>query len=279
VRQRPSPRVADLPPGFLTAIRGIARRGDYAELLDQPDVRPVDLAGNLAHLRLLNRWLGWSAGVWREVQTLLPAGTAAVTLLDVATGSADVPRSLARRAGKHGLRLRLIGSDVSDTVLADARRGGHDVALVRHDAALLPFADGSVDVVTLCLAAHHLDPAALARTLAELWRVARHGVVVSDLERGPVAYAAARLMALVLRNPLTSHDGPISVLRAYRAPELRRIARAAGLPGVRVHRRVPFRLTLVAKKAAGSRRPGVAIARLPAAGRPLPPSKGGPWPT
>jgi SAM-dependent methyltransferase len=236
-------------PDFWTGIRNISRRGDYEELLDQPNVAPADLAGNLAHLRLMNRWLGWSAGVWHDVQALVPAGTAEATLLDVATGSADVPRTIAGWAAKRGLRLRSVGSDLSAAVLADARRRGDDVALVRHDATALPFADGSVDVVTLCLAAHHLDPAPLARALAELWRVARRGVVVSDLERGPVAYAAARLMALVLRNRLTSHDGPVSVLRAYTAPELRRIARAAGLPGVRVRRRFPFRLTLVARKA------------------------------
>ena len=78
--------------------------------------------------------------------------------------------------------------------------------------------------------------------------MARRGVVVSDLERSAPAYVGARLMALVLRNPLTAHDGPVSVLRAYTPPELLALARRAGLRDVRVRRGVPFRMTLTARK-------------------------------
>ena len=244
------PAVRASAPGFWAALRGISRRGDYEEILDQPGVPRIELAGNLAHLRLMNRWLGWSAAVWREVRSLLPAGASSATLLDVATGSADVPRTLTRRAAARGVELRAVGSDMSAAVLAEARRArGAAVALVRHDATAIPFADASVDIATLCLAAHHLDPPQLRAALAELWRVARRGVVVSDVERGALAYVAARLLALLLRNRLTAHDAPVSVLRAYTAPELRMLARRAGLRGVRVRRRFPFRVTLVARKA------------------------------
>ena len=243
------PALTPRPPSLFPALRGISRRADYEELLDRPKIPTVLLARNLAHLRLMNRWLGWSAALWRELGALLPRDRREATLLDVATGSGDVPRALARSARREGVRLRLISSDISAAVLADARcQHGPTIALVQHDARALPFADESVDVATLCLAAHHLSPDALASTLAELWRVSRHGVIVSDLERGRLAYVGARLMALVLRNPLTAHDGPVSVLRAYSVSELRRIARAAGLCNVTIGRRFPFRMTLVARK-------------------------------
>ena len=239
-------------PSFLVAWRGLSCRREYQELLDQPGVPRRQLAQNLAHLRLMNRWLGWSAGVWEAVRSLLPPDEQTATVLDVATGSGDVPRALAEHAARRGVSLRPVGTDVSRPVLAEAaRQPGRPIALVQHDARALPFADGSVDVVTLCLAAHHLDPHQLRLALVEMWRVARRGVVVSDLERGRLAYVSARAMALVLRNRLTSHDGPVSVLRAYTAPELRRLARAAGLGNVTVARRFPFRLVLVARKEAG----------------------------
>jgi len=219
-------------------------------LLDQPYTDPRTLAANLRDLRLLNRSLGWTAGVWEEVRLLLPRGAWEATLLDVATGSADLPRALRQRAAARGIWLHVIGTDVGGQVLVEAARHGADLALVRHDATRLPFADGAVDVATLCLAAHHLDPPALQATLRELWRVCRRGVVVSDLERGAPAYLGARLMALALRNRLTAHDGPVSVLRAYTAPELHALARRAGLEAISLRRRFPFRLTLVAVKPA-----------------------------
>ncbi|MGE0541586.1 MAG: methyltransferase domain-containing protein [Dehalococcoidia bacterium] len=236
-------------PSFRDALRGISRRGDYQELLDQDGLPSPALAQNLQHIRLMNRWLGWSAGVWAELAPVLTSVSDRAVLLDIATGSGDVPRSLSRRAARRGIRLTLIGSDLSDGVLRDAKRqSGPSIELVRHDAAALPFADRSVDLVTLCLAAHHLDPLQLTAALGEAWRVARRAVIVSDLERGRLAYAGARLMALVLRNPLTSHDGPISVLRAYTAVEIAGLARRAGLRPIRVRRSVPFRMTLVARK-------------------------------
>lgn len=214
-----------------------------------PYIPRAALAQNLRHIRLMNRWLGWSAGVWSAVSPLLDDTSNAVSLLDIATGSGDVPRSLGRRAAREGIRLTLIGSDISASVLDDARRqAGPPIALVRHDATALPIAADSVDIVTLCLAAHHFDPPALTAALSEAWRVARRAVVVSDLERGRLAYVGARAMALVLRNPLTSHDGPVSVLRAYTAREIAIISRRAGLRDVRVRRHVPFRMTLVARK-------------------------------
>ena len=244
-------QVADPTPCFLPALRGLARRRDYQEILDQPGVPRDQLAQNLAHLRLMNRWLGWSAGVWDAVRPLLPPDGRATTVLDVATGSGDVPRVLVERAARRGLRLRPIGTDLSRAVLVEAAgQSGAPLALVQHEATALPFADGSVDIVTLCLAAHHLAPGRLRLALAEMWRVSRRVVVVSDLERGRLAYLSARAMALVLRNRLTSHDGPVSVLRAYTAPELRCIARTAGLRNVTVVRRFPFRVVLVARKAA-----------------------------
>lgn len=236
-------------PGLWNALRGAGARRELIELLDRPAVGRGELAANLRDLRLLNRALGWSAAVWRDLEGMLRRhGLRRAVLLDIATGSADVPRSLGARAAARGIVLRTLASDVSPRVLAVARAQGGSVELLLHDGARLPLRDGAVDVVTCCLAAHHFDPDALARLLTEAWRVARHGVIVSDLERGRAGYLMARLMAIVLRNRLTAHDGPVSVLRAYTPDELAGLAGRAGLGRVRVRRCFPARITLVAEK-------------------------------
>ena len=165
-------------------------------------------------------------------------------LLDLATGTGAIARTAAARGAS------VVGIDVSAGMLEVARRLSPGLDLRLADACSLPFRDGAFDFGLCCLAAHHFHPAMLGRVLAELWRVTRHGVIVSDLTRGRAEYLAARLMALVLRNPLTSHDGPVSVLRAYTPAELREIAVAAGLERVRVRRVFPARMTLIAEKGA-----------------------------
>jgi SAM-dependent methyltransferase len=244
-------RTAAAAPGLWDALRGAGQRRELVELLDLPGNDPQSLHQNLAHLRLLNRWMGWSAAVDRDLVWLMRRhGLRSATVLDIATGSADIPRELARRAARRRQRLAIIATDVSKQVLVCGRGAG--LELVQHDGTSLPFRDASADYVLCNLAAHHFPPHALRDALAEMWRVARHAVLVSDLTRGRFNYVLARLMALVLRNPLTSHDGPVSVLRAYTPQELRTLGCEAGLRQMRVRTFFPARMGLIAEKGQGA---------------------------
>ena len=105
------------------------------------------------------------------------------------------------------------------------------------------------------LTLHHLPPADAAAALAELGRVARHGVLVVDLERSWPAYVGTWLWSRTCTaNPLTRHDGPLSVLRAFTPDELRDLATEAGLCAARVGRAPLFRLALVARGTSRSAR-------------------------
>lgn len=222
---------------------------ELTELLDAPAPDRATLGRNLRDIRLINRGLGWTAAVRREVAAVTAElGLRDFTLLDVATGSADIPLAIIAWARPRRLRVGAFAGDLSADVLAAAkRRAGPTapVALLRFDARHAPFADGSVDIVTCSLTLHHFAPPDATAVLRELARVTRRALVVSDLERSWPGYCAARLLASLLRNRMTRHDAPVSVLRAYTAPEVRRLARDADLEGVRVARRFPFRLVLV----------------------------------
>jgi hypothetical protein len=77
---------------------------------------------------------------------------------------------------------------------------------------------------------HHLEAADAVVLLREMARVARSGVVLNDLVRGRLFWAAAWLMSHSLTlNRLTRTDAPLSVGRAYARTELRELLDAAGL--------------------------------------------------
>jgi len=226
------------------------RRVDNAELLDDPAAVQSDLAANLADIRRLNSWFGGTELILDYVRPLLRRHDVS-SLLDVATGSADIPVAIHRWAEEEGLRVHIEAADISTEVLSQAEKlvTGTPVRLKCADARDLPWADASVDVVTCCLSLHHFPPAEARRVLAELWRVARVAVVATDLTRGLVAYAAAILATrTVARNRMTRHDGPLSVLRAYTRAELQDLAMDAGLRDARVRRHPFFRQALVAHK-------------------------------
>jgi ubiquinone/menaquinone biosynthesis C-methylase UbiE len=216
--------------------------------MDAPVIDARVLADSLDDLAAVNRWLGGRRAVLRALAPLLPPGGA---VLDVGTGSGDVPRAIARRARTRREPVRIVGCDLHRQTVAiasDRCRAEPAIEIVRGNALALPFADRSFDIALLSLTLHHFDDGAQITALRELARVARQAVLVNELERTWTNYLGARILAATLwrDNPLTRHDGPLSVLRAFTADELLARARSAGLRDARVDRRFFNRLVLTA---------------------------------
>ncbi len=212
--------------------------------MDRPVDEPDELERNLADIAFANRWLGGIAPVLREIRR-----SEARTVLDVGSGSGDVPHALVRDGRRRGVDLRVTCLDHSPQMLEIARRrtGGEDrLTFVCAEGEQLPFGDGAFDVVTATLALHHFEPPAARALLREMRRVARLTPVVGDLERSWPAFAATWLWArTTTRNRLTRHDAPLSVRRAYAPHEALALAREAGWRAPQVRREPFFRMTLV----------------------------------
>lgn len=225
--------------GVLTPAR---RRG--VEYLDDPRVDPVVREHAIADVARSNRWLGGRRAVLPELRAALRGLGPEATLLDVGTGDADLA-SDARAMGATAAHVHLhaIGVDVAPTLLASARRRGRIVDAVCGDARALPFADRSVDVVLCSQLLHHFARDDALGLLAELHRVARHAVVVSDLRRSWVAVAGYWAACFPLRfHPVTRHDGVVSILRGFTQDELHAMVVHATGVRPRVARRLGFRL-------------------------------------
>lgn len=234
----------------------LPRRSDVRERLDNPAQHMSELRGNLRDIRHLNAWFGGTRLAVRSVEQEL-AGQKCARLLDVATGSADIPLALSRWSAAYGVPLEIVGADLSPEVLAEARRHiiQSGIRLARADARSLPWQDGSFDVVMCCLALHHFSPTEAVQVLREMWRVSARTVIVIDLRRSYTAYIGTWLAThTVARNRLTRHDGPLSVLRSYTPSEMALQARAAGLDRVSITLHPFYRQVMVCTKVEGSSR-------------------------
>ncbi|MBX6362491.1 MAG: methyltransferase domain-containing protein [Gemmatimonadetes bacterium] len=223
------------------------------ERLDEPRHDAATLERSLAHVAAVNRWLGGWRALRGHLGALLPA-TRPARVLDIGTGSADGPAMLARWARSTGRALHIVATDVHPQMLEVARRrtgAFPEIRVQAADALALPFPDRSFDAALLTLTLHHLEGDDQLRVLREMARVATW-VVVGELDRSWLNYIGAKLLAWTLwrRNPITRHDGPLSVLRAYTAAELLELARAAGLVRPRVSHHPFQRLVLVGGGAA-----------------------------
>jgi SAM-dependent methyltransferase len=226
------------------------RAEDAPELLDEPNHNIGQLEISLRHVAQVNHWLGGTRAIVGWVARTL--GAAGGSVLDLATGNAEVPVALARWARRRRVPLALRATDVHPQMLELARRNSApfpEITVEAADALDLPYADGSFTVAVMTLALHHFEGANLLRALREAARVSRRGILVSELERGWPNYLGAHLLAKTWwrRDPLTRHDGPLSVLRSFTRDELLALAQSAGLPEPRVSRHFFFRLMLEAE--------------------------------
>lgn len=239
-----------------------ARAPWQPEHIDLEGHDPAILAQSLRHVEQANDWFGGTRSLRRALTPLLDRRTGS-TILDVGTGSGGIARRLLGWADRRGTPVRVTGLDrhggaLEVARLAAARREAPpSLPLVRADTLALPFRDRTFDIVTATLLLHHLPDSLLVPALREMARVARAAVIIAELERSWIHHAGARLLAATLWrwNPLTRHDGPVSVLRGFTPNELRGIAETAGLTA-RCSRHPFFRLVLVASPAASGRAKG-----------------------
>jgi methyltransferase family protein len=225
-------------------------KSNAAEYLDAPGQDPAEFEGLLDAVRRTNRWYGGRALVLGYLEQLAAAiPRRPLTILDVATASADIPATIAAWARRNRLPVRIIGLDINPDILRAAAKtisAYPEIALVRANAFALPCADRSVDVVLNALALHHFTFAEAVRVLREIRRVARGAFVINDVLRSWPAYVGAVADTwLVGRNRLARHDGPLSVLRSFTWPEFQDLAREAGLAPVEIRRHRLMRAVVV----------------------------------
>ena len=206
------------------------------EWLDEES--PESAAPSLRDLILINRLLGGHE-VLRKTMLDLVSPDRAFTFLDVGAASGDMGRALRE---KYPLaKVTSLDYRLNHLKKAEAPK-------VCADAFQLPFSDAAFDFTHCSLFLHHFPNDKIVQLLREFARVARHAVVVTDLERNSLAYYFLPATRWLFGwNRITLHDGPISVEAAFHVDELEQLGRAAGLQNIRVARYRPaFRLSMVA---------------------------------
>lgn len=224
-------------------MRSVPERMIQPEILDlsSEGYGLDELEEALADLRVVNRRLGDTRAVIGHLSRLAMQVPHPVTVLDIATGSADIPVALAEWGRRSGVPLAITAVDNNMQTLGVARRVTErfpEITLARADGLLLPFASGGFDIVLCCKTLHHFSSEREAvRLLQEVLRVARRGYLVMDLRRSRIAWLLIALLTrLFTKNRITRNDGPLSVLRSFTPGELAALAREAGASSFRIDR-------------------------------------------
>ncbi|MBZ5597171.1 MAG: methyltransferase domain-containing protein [Acidobacteriia bacterium] len=213
------------------------------ELLDSDAGTPAEVVSSLADLRRINRWFGGVATTCSMVEHVArKLDATALSFLEVAAGSGDVPELVRQRLQSKGVQLQTTLLDRARSHLINGKQA------VVGDALALPFADGSFDLVGCGLFAHHLSPDQLKAFVNEALRVSRVAVLINDLVRHPLHAALVYAGYPLYRSRLTRHDAPASVRAAYTPEEMRNLLQRTRAAQVEIRRHYLFRMAVIAWK-------------------------------
>lgn len=226
-------------------------RVDEPEDIDDPAQPFAELARSMQDVALTNRLFGGTQTILSHVARLLrdvPPGSR-LRILDIATGSADIPRALQEWGRRRGLELTIVAVDNHAGMLRMAREAAPDVLLAQANALALPFPPRSFDLALCALAFHHFGFEPSARLLTAMDALTTRGFVVSDLRRDQLTLWGVQASMAALRvHPFTRHDAPASVRRAFTPPEYRKMVGLSGIQNVRLYAHWYFRIALVQDK-------------------------------
>jgi hypothetical protein len=222
------------------------QRVNTEEILDSDACPPVEAEASLRDLCRINRWFGGVATTRRLIQRVASAtGDKSFSVLEVAAGFGEVSKAAGRQLAHKRITLEVTDLDRARSHLLRGNRA------VVADALSLPFQDGSFDLVSCSLFAHHLEPAELGHFIGEGLRVSRRAVLINDLVRHPLHLALVYAGFPLMRSYVSRVDGLASVRRAYVPDEMRRILLSAARPPARIEisRNFLFRMGVIAWKA------------------------------
>ncbi len=184
----------------------------------------------LKQLNKIGIWLGGNAA---SLEALKKMPKAPGSILDVGCGAGFFTIQMAKyfpQAKIVGIDINPQAIDFANNLLVGMPKRPANVSFILKTQPELNELPKSFDVVLSTLVCHHLDDEVLIGFLQKACLVAKQKVIINDLHRHPLAYAAFKAISpLFFRNRLIMHDGPLSVQRAFTRQEWHDYLHKAGL--------------------------------------------------
>ncbi|WP_026463406.1 methyltransferase domain-containing protein [Adhaeribacter aquaticus] len=215
------------------------KRSQELELMDDLNLSNEALRKNLDELEIINKWLGGNQVVTNGLHKVLkkyyyknlPDTT--LTIADIGCGGGDILREVAVWAKRKSIPVNLTGVDANSFMVSYATQKCKEYANVQVEQQNIyaeEFKQQQFDVIICSLFCHHFTDEQLVKLLRQLHKQAKLAVIINDLHRHPFAYYSIKWLTQAFSGSyLVKNDAPLSVLRAFRRPELIKILAQAGI--------------------------------------------------
>lgn len=221
------------------------------ELLDGTGIPQDLLYRNLQELDLLNRVTGGHTITLEGVKQLVTDCTKTYHIVDLGCGSGDTLRAIADWARRNNFKVQLTGVDMNASVIEYLKKHCStypEITGITADYREFLDRDTSADIVCCSLFCHHLSDNEIIGLFTYFREKATTGFVINDLQRSRTAYYSAWLFTRLFNGTLLAkNDGPVSVLRAFKESELKRLLEKANIHTFILQKKRFFRFLIVGR--------------------------------
>jgi SAM-dependent methyltransferase len=234
----------------------LTKRTLKREHMDDPNASREELASALHFLRVINKRMGGAKAALRHIQrwTALWPAERTIKIIDIGTGSADIPLAIAHWARRAGRRVHIIAIELHPVTVELARehvRDHPEIEVIQADALKLGerFDAGSFDFAHAGLFLHHLQDVEVMTVLRIMDRLASTGMIWNDLVRSRFSRWGVWLATCGPQIPnMVRHDALVSVDAAFTIVEALDLAQRAGWNRIAYARHLVHRFTLTGQK-------------------------------
>src|SRR6266576_6359291 len=155
------------------------------EMMDRPQAVSTELERDLERLRQLNRWFGSYRLVLALMRRWITPG-AQIRVVDLATGSGDIPRLLVDHARRIGAQIEIDAIDRQAATLEIAKGLSAEYPEISFHAANILEWDCArgYDIALCSLVLHHFSDDEAVKLLRRCRSLSKRFVLATDLRRG-----------------------------------------------------------------------------------------------
>lgn len=237
------------------------KRSEKLEWVDTQQFSKEELYKNLREYEMINRWLGTRSLLLRAFKMLYRQHPSTfkekhLKIADLGSGAGDLLNAIACWAKRKQVTCNLIGIDQNPEMILYARNvnspAARSLIKTEHmqykqmDVLSESFKNEKYDIVCLNNFCHHLGNQQLISLLQNLRHQTHIAIIINDLHRHFLAYYTIIFISKIFKlSNLACHDGPLSVLRAFRKKDWVEIM--SQIPALRytISWRWPFRWLVI----------------------------------
>ncbi len=228
-------------------------RSQEKEIFDLEEPNFKEISDAYCLIRHVNQYLGGTRVILNYLKYFSRSWKrqSLIRILDVGTGSADIPQAIAIWAKKNRFRVQVTALDISAEALRFARQetsSNPEISFIQASCFEMPFNQNSFDYIISSMFFHHLSDPEIMSVLSSFDRICKRGIIINDLLRHPAAYYGIHLLSRFTTNRVFRNDAPLSVLRGFKKREWEILLDQTGLKYLKIKRHLGYRIAIAGQK-------------------------------